>query len=91
MRRLLSHDMRPEVAIRTRSIAFVTNLLRQIENDRDRKGVKLACDGDQRFAGFGLDVSRVDDSETSCGKTFAGYEVKDVEGILCGRLIVFII
>jgi hypothetical protein len=43
LRALLADDVRAKAAVRPGGVAVVANALWQIENDRDRQAVKLAC------------------------------------------------
>src|SRR5437764_14852232 len=56
---LVSDDVRAELAVGPTMIAFVADLLWQVQNDRHRQNMKLALQHHQRLAGFGLDSGRV--------------------------------
>ena len=58
---LVPDDMRPEVPVRARPVAFVAHALWQIENHRDGQHVVLAGQGHERFARLRLDVRRIHD------------------------------
>ena len=83
--------MRSERAIGTRLIALLTDALGKIEHDRDRKAVMRACQLDERLARLRLDVGRVDDRELHRSEALRGDEVKELERVFGGRLIVRIV
>ena len=75
-------DVRAEIAVRARAVAFAGRLLRQVEDDRDRQDVVLASQLDQRLARFRLDVRGVDDGQPSGASRLRSDEVQRVEGSL---------
>ena len=57
---LAADDVRAEVPVGPLAVALLADPLRQVEDDRDRQAVVLPGQRDQRLAGLGLDVGRVD-------------------------------
>ena len=88
---LVSDDMRPEVPVRSRSIAFVADALWQIENHRDRQNVILAGQRHKRLACLRLDVRRIDDRELGPGEPTGRHEMQRRERIIGRRLVVLVV
>jgi hypothetical protein len=60
LHRLVSHDVRPERAVRPGLVPLVAHVLRQPQHDRHRQHVVLPRQLDQRLARLRLHVRRVD-------------------------------
>jgi hypothetical protein len=88
---LLPDDVWAEIAVTTGRVSLVTNALRQIENNRDRKAVKLPGERNKRFARLGVHVGSIDDGETAASETLPSDEVQDVECAVRRRLVVFVV
>lgn len=86
-----AHDVRPELAIGTRRIALVADLLRHVEHDRDRQDVVRARDLEQLLAAALLDVRGVDDGEPALREPFARDVVQHVERFVRRGLVVFVV
>jgi hypothetical protein len=82
LRRVLAHDVEPELPIGAAAVALVAQSGRQIEHDRDRQAVVLARDRDQRLARVRLHVRRVDHCQPVAGQPLAREEVDDLERVI---------
>ena len=88
---LLSDDAQTEVSVGAVTVSFVAELGRHVEYECDGEAVEPTGQGDEGSSGFGLDVGCVDDGEASGGESFGGDEVEDLEGVVGGGLVVFIV
>ena len=77
--------MWPEIAVRATPVPLYTDLLGEVEDDRDRQGVVLAGKGKERFSGLGPDVGGVDDCKPLVGEAARGDEMESSKGV--GRCI----
>src|SRR5690349_2707102 len=69
----------------------MAKFFRQIEDDGYRKAVKSACEFDERLAGFELDVCGIDNGETARGETLCSDVVKNLERVVGGGEVVFVV
>ena len=88
---LIADDVRTEVAVRPRSIAFVADALGQIQDDGHRQDVVFARKRDERLARLGLDVGRVDDGELPTRQPSRRHEVQGGKGVVGRRLVVLVV
>ena len=88
---LAADDVRAEVTLGARPVPLDTQRLRHVQNDRDRENVVFLSQRDERAAGLGLDVGRVDDRQPTGGESLAGDVVQYVEGVLGRCLVVLVV
>ena len=89
--RLVPDHMWSEVSIGTASIALLAQLLREIEDKRDRQNMKFARQFDKRFARVRLNIGRIDYRESAPRQPLPRDEMQNLERITGGRLIVLIV
>ena len=51
----------------------------------------FACKGHQRFAGFRLNIGRIDNRQFARREPLASDKPEHLEGVGCGALIVFVV
>jgi hypothetical protein len=88
---LIADDVAAEIAVGTGLVPIAANSLLQIEDDCNRKAMILARESYQRLPRFGLNIGRVDHGQAAGGKPFAGNELKHLESIFGGRLVVLVV
>ncbi len=91
LRGLLPDNMRTKIPVRAPLVAFMANLLREIEHDCHRQAVVFSGQGHKRLAGLGLNIRCIDHSQACGSQPFRRDEMKHLEGILGSGLIIFII
>ena len=89
--RLVSDDVRTELAVGPTLITLVAQLFWQVQNDRHRQNMKLASERDQRLARLRLHVRRVDYGQAASSQPLASDEVQDIECIIRGRLGILVV
>src|SRR6266511_3141495 len=88
---LIADDMGTEIPLWPVAIPVLTEALREVENNRDRKEVVFAGKGDQGRPVLALDARRVDDGQTAGLHSLSGDEVEQLEGVFRRRLIVLVV
>lgn len=88
---LVANHVRAEVPVRTRAVPLPTDLLREVEHDRDRQHVVLACERDERLARLWLDVRGVHDREFAPPQTLGRDVVEYVERVVRRALVVLVV
>ena len=88
---LVAYDVRPKGALRTLAVAFLTELLGQVEHDGHWQAVILTRQRYERLARLRLDIRGVHDREASSRQALGSDEAQDLKGVPGGRLVVFII
>jgi hypothetical protein len=91
LRLLLANNVRAEVSLVTVPVSLLTNLLRQVEDNRDRQAMILSGKIDEWLASFGLHIGRVNDGQSTQGEPLSRDEVKYREGSVRDGLIVFLV
>ena len=88
---LLTNDVRSKVSIGAILIAGLTDLFRDIQNNRNRQTVIFARESHQRSSRFTLDVCGIDYNQPASFQPFGGNGVQQVKRIRRCRLIVLVI
>jgi len=88
---LLPDDVWSEVAICSLAIAILAEAIRQVEHQRDRENVIVACELNEGLARFGLHVGGVNDGKFRSRETFGGDVVQNFEGVFRCCLAVFVV
>ncbi len=91
LRLLIPDDMGAEVPVGPLAVAFLAELLRQVEDDRHRQTVILPGQLDERFPGLRLHVGRVDHRQLPHCQPLASDEPKNLERLLRNGLIVLVV
>src|SRR5262249_24950209 len=88
---LISYNVGAELSVWPILVPFVTDLFRQVQHDRHGQYMELASEGYQRLAGLGLDVGRIDDSQSPRSEPLTGHVMQHIEGVSGGRLIILVV
>ena len=88
---LAANGMSATSTIHPGTVALLTNVFRQIEDDRHWQGMVLAGQSDQRLSRLRLHVRGVDDRQSASCEPFRGDIVQNLESIICRVLIVLVI
>ena len=76
LRRMLAHNVGPELAVWTRSVALLADGGRQVENDDCGEHMELPSKCDEGPSALALNIGRVDDGEKTAGKALSNDEVE---------------
>lgn len=88
---LAPDDVGAEGPVGPRRVSLVAEPLGEVEDDRQWEAVELACEGDERLSGLGLDVRRVDHREPPGGEPLLRDEVEDLERVVRRPLVVLVV
>jgi hypothetical protein len=88
---LAAHDVGAEVAVWSGRVAIDGDTRGDIEHDRHRQHVVRLCKVDERLAGSGLHVGRVDHGQQAGFEPLRRDVAQRVEGRLRGALVVLVI
>jgi len=88
---LVMGDVIAETAVGADVVAILADSFGHVENDCDREAMILAREFDEGLAVLGLDVGGVGDGETAGGEALRGNVVEELEGVVRGGEIIFVV
>ncbi len=88
---LAANHVRAEITVRSRAVALLAQLHRNIENNCNRQNIMLTRQGNQRLTRLRLHIGRVDNREPAGGETFGRDEMEHIKCVSGSRLVVFVV
>ena len=88
---LLTNHMRAEVPVGSSTVALLAELLRQVEYDGHRQHVDSRASSTSGLRASGCDIRGVYHCQIAARQALGRDGVQDLEGVLGGRLVVFIV